>query len=381
MPVGPTFDYNNEHEGLLYDNNEIEELTVAPADVRGDASEDQNEEVLGRGQRSANSRRLPRRYMQLDEHVPRAKPRNDKLEEINRERAEIATFEEATQAVEITRRLVRTRTSRAGLTCIYAEYTRNEVNEYVEELHEATSTINEESPLTNIYHPFHNKSTFEWTKVLWIGQHQLSWSKFEEITNIIKQDDFNANDINLQEIKRICRNIASEDDGGWVKTDLIIKISTGHLATGAAPVTAYTVDEFHYRPLCSIAVEYFSSAAAYRMSFEPMELRYQPPDSEVNLGVYGELTWSKEFRKKHAEIQSLPRSPGDRLPRVVAAFMFSSDGMQATHFSSRKLWPIYVMFGNESQLDRSSPELNSLMLAGYIPQVRLPSTGIVDTLN
>ena len=41
----------------------------------------------------------------------------------------------------------------------------------------------------------------------------------------------------------------------------------------------------------------------------------------------------KRVLTKHDEIQSLPRVPGDKLPQVVATYMFSSDGMQATHFS------------------------------------------------
>lgn len=335
--------------------------------------EGQNQQTLasGRKRRSENSRCLPRRYMQLDEQIPRAKPRKEKLQEINRdsERAETAAFTEVAQAAEITRRLLATKTSRAGLTCIYAEYVRNGDDGDIQQNNEPATGIVADSLLGNPYHPFPNKSTFEWTKMLWLGQRQLTWRKFEEMTNIIQQDDFDCSDINLPDIKRICRDTGTDDDSTWVETDLKIRISTGHLRKGAAQITEYNVDTFHYRPLLSIAVDYFKSAAANRMSFEPMELRYQPPNCDINIGVYGELTWSKEFRKKHAEIQSLPRVPGDKLPRAVAAFMFSSDGMQVTHFSSQKLWPIYVMFGNESQLDRSSPECDSLMLAGFIPHV------------
>lgn len=328
----------------------------------------QDESTSGRQRRSEISRRLPRRYMQLKEHIPRAKPRNEKLEEMNREKAETTAFAEATQAAEVTRCLLRTKTSRAGLTCIYAEYMRKGANGGNEQDRDALTELSTEPSQVNLYHPFPNKSSFEWTKILWLGQHQLSWPKFEEMTNIIKQPDFNSTDINLYEIKRICRTV-TKSMTNWTTIDLKIKISTGHLSARAPAITEYTVDKFKYRPLMTIAADYLKSPAANRMSFDPMELRYQPPYGNSSVGVYGELTWSKEFRKKHAEIQSLPHIPGDRLPRAVAAFMFSSDGMQATHFSSRKIWPIYVMFGNESQLDRSSPEFNSLKLVGLIPHV------------
>jgi hypothetical protein len=56
---------------------------------------------------------------------------------------------------------------------------------------------------------------------------------------------------------------------------------------------------------------------------------------------------SEAFLEAHCELQDSPSDLGYNLPWVVLGLMFASDGTQLTAFSNAKLWPAYLVIGNE----------------------------------
>ena len=71
----------------------------------------------------------------------------------------------------------------------------------------------------------------------------------------------------------------------------------------------------------------------------------------------------------HHEVQNSIREPGCDLPRVVLGLIFASDGTQLTTFSDAKLWPVYLMFGNESKDQRSKPSCHAFEHVAYLETV------------
>jgi hypothetical protein len=85
--------------------------------------------------------------------------------------------------------------------------------------------------------------------------------------------------------------------------------------------------------------------------------------------VYGELFTSDAFLEAHRDLQSSPREPGCDLQRFVVGLMFASDATQLTAFSTAKLWPVYLMIGNESKDRRSKPSCHAFEHVAYLESV------------
>jgi hypothetical protein len=131
----------------------------------------------------------------------------------------------------------------------------------------------------------------------------------------------------------------------------------------------------HHRKLISVIKEKItrpSRAVHPHLHFEPYEFFWQPTDTvePVRLGVHGKLYTSNAFLETDRELQDSPGEPGCDLPRVVLGLMFSSDGTQLTSFSNAKLWPVYLVIGNESKDRRSKPSCHAFEHIAYLETVR-----------
>jgi hypothetical protein len=61
------------------------------------------------------------------------------------------------------------------------------------------------------------------------------------------------------------------------------------------------------------------------------------------------------------------------LPRHIIALMFASDATQLTSFGDTSLWPLYMIFGNESKYRRCKPTLHLCHHVAYFRKVRRSS--------
>lgn len=330
--------------------------------------------------------KTPLRYTQLPDDLPRPNPKASELKEIGQEEAQAAEFRATQQqAADLPRRHFRTAMTASGLYSIITRY-GDELNDQEESSVLSTRDEETENASSNLYFPFANESSYKWARTFLTGSNQLSWRKFEDMTRLMKEPSFRSDDVNIAELRNMSRILGTRQKetethfspgDGWKTTELLIEVPIGHLATNRRKnkqTASCRVDDFYHRPIPEVIKRHFGSSAALRSTFKPIEMRYSPPvvgPIRPDMAVFGEIYWSSEFRKKYEEVQALPRETGDKLPRTIAALMFLSDGMQAAHFSSKKIWPIYLMFGNESQLDRSSPEMCCLQHIGHIPSVSL----------
>jgi len=102
------------------------------------------------------------------------------------------------------------------------------------------------------------------------------------------------------------------------------------------------------------------------LHFEPYKLFWQPDDATEPVWVHGELYRSEAFIDANNKLQDSPPEPECGLPRVVLGLMFFSDGTQLMSFSMAKLWPIYLLIGNESKDQRSKPSCQAFEHVAYL---------------
>ncbi|KAG8733494.1 hypothetical protein FRC10_012322, partial [Ceratobasidium sp. 414] len=84
--------------------------------------------------------------------------------------------------------------------------------------------------------------------------------------------------------------------------------------------------------------------------------------------ISDEIYSSPAMMRYHRKVQGLKIEDSTcELPRCVAAFMFSSDGLQFGNFCHTKGWPIFGSFGNVSKYERCKPLSNTVFDVAHIP--------------
>ena len=94
-----------------------------------------------------------------------------------------------------------------------------------------------------------------------------------------------------------------------------------------------------------------------------------PLNPERNERIYGDMYLSDVMVKAQIEVDSLPRVEGDTKERVVLGLMLASDCAQLTSFGLASVWPIYLMFANQSKCERAKPSCHAVHHLAYTPSV------------
>jgi len=89
--------------------------------------------------------------------------------------------------------------------------------------------------------------------------------------------------------------------------------------------------------------------------------------------VCDELYSSEAFIQEHEAIQNWPPEPGCMLERSVCVLMLWSDSTHLASFGTASLWPIYLLFRNQSKYLRSGATRTCHHVA-YIPKVSCMSS-------
>jgi hypothetical protein len=238
------------------------------------------------------------------------------------------------------------------------------------------------------YHPYPNQSSFLLGEWYWNDGAKKSQSSFKNLLNIVAHPDFQPEDVARTNWKRIDKQLGgdllvngSSSDGpegvledldatsGWHDTPIKIKVPF-HRRTEHPGQKVFEVGRLRHRKLTSVIREKISRPSCHpHFHFEPYELYWQPNEGSDPVRVHGELYSSDEYLRAHHELQESPGEPGCDLPRVIVGLMFSSDGTQLTAFSNAKLWPVYLVFGNESKERRSKPSCHAFEHIAYFESV------------
>jgi hypothetical protein len=229
--------------------------------------------------------------------------------------------------------------------------------------------------LNSVVWPCPNISTFLVQHWHWVEGGQKTKNSRDSLVNGVMLDPrFNINDIRgiswTDLDKQLEAKGSSGLSAGWNKSTLGLKVPS-YRDTSSSTTATFPIPNFQYRKLIDVMIEAFSRNDPQSFHYEPFELHsLVSPDAGESQRLCGEVYTSKAMLELHDEIQKLPPKPGCNLPRVVGAFMFSSDGAQVAQFSTKNIHPVYCYFGNQSKYERCKPSSNTCFDIAHIPPVR-----------
>ena len=241
---------------------------------------------------------------------------------------------------------------------------------------------------TNSYYPYPNQSSFLLGEWYWNDGEKKSQSSFQNLLKIVGHPNFRPEDVagsNWRLIdaqldgshrhKRSNSEDGLEDEqnghgGDWLKTPIKINVPFHSRMEHPGP-KVFDAGILHHRKLVSVLREKITRPSTHpHLHFEPYEFFWQPNESSEPVRVHGELYSSEAFVEAHRELQDSPGEPGCDLPKVVLGLMFASDSTHLTNFGDAKVWPVYLMIGNESKNRRLKPSCHAFEHIAYLEKVR-----------
>ena len=232
----------------------------------------------------------------------------------------------------------------------------------------------------NIFAPFKNVTIFRLMNWFHSGSGEMSISRLNSLVkDVINPSDFRKEDLDNFSGKRELERLDDEDDASYpFSNENVWKVSTitiplpaegvRHVSEDDAPVLE--VPGVHHRSLVEAVTTACEDETAKKFHFVPHYLHWKPtPESEPER-VITELYNSDAFI---GEYESLLRRPppisGPLLETGIAAMMIWSDSTHLAQFGTASLWPIYLLFGNQSKYSRAKPSDFAAHHVAYIPSV------------
>ncbi|KAG8793420.1 hypothetical protein FRC12_002795 [Ceratobasidium sp. 428] len=241
-------------------------------------------------------------------------------------------------------------------------------------------------PISDIISPCPNISVFYVLRYHWLNGSNKSLDDRDYLCNeVLLQPDFNPRDlvgVNLRAIDDALAEAAKSWNPncpparGWKNIPLQLRVPPPRVTKANAKSLSTRVDNyisidgFRAQTLVDIMVKAFTINNDKTFNYDTFELRWKPPGSTGPAQtLMGEMYNSPAMIRANREVQSLKINVDCDLPRCVAGFMFSSDGMQFAQFSRVKGYPILCSFGNESKYERCKPSSNTCFQIAHIPSL------------
>ncbi|KAG8794779.1 hypothetical protein FRC12_021702 [Ceratobasidium sp. 428] len=132
------------------------------------------------------------------------------------------------------------------------------------------------------------------------------------------------------------------------------------------PENYLVIDGLRAQSLTGLMKKTFNHNNIDTFNYDTYQYCWKPPGSSGPAQTLsGEMYTSPAMIRAYREVQGLDIDCD--LPRCVAGFMFTSDGMQFAQFSHVKGWPILCSFGNKSKYKRCKPTSNTCFPIAHIP--------------
>lgn len=225
-------------------------------------------------------------------------------------------------------------------------------------------------PQPEPYAPFPNLSSFELGDWFYGQGTQKSLKDFKALISILTSPDFSLDDIRRTKWTTVFRDLGKNkeevnakrsawiDDSGWRTSDISIEVPVHQRMAKGKGVEKHISGTLYHRSIVSIVEEKIRNAEDSKMfHFDGHELVWTPDASHpsAEFRIFSKLYQSDVFLKAQQELRDSPppQIGGCSLPRVVVGLMFWSDATHLSTFSNSKLWPLYMLFGNESKHSRT----------------------------
>jgi hypothetical protein len=161
---------------------------------------------------------------------------------------------------------------------------------------------------------------------------------------------------------------------GWIDSTVDIRLPVeGVQYKSEDHAHTLPIPNLFHRRITDIVRSVCASEKAHSFHFSPYTMYWTPdPDNpDKSERIYGETYSADAMMQAQAEVDSLPRPYGDTTERVALGLMLASDSSQLTNFGSASVWPIYLMFANQSKQERMKPSCHAVHHLTYVPLVSL----------
>ncbi|PPQ82246.1 hypothetical protein CVT25_008397, partial [Psilocybe cyanescens] len=141
-----------------------------------------------------------------------------------------------------------------------------------------------------------------------------------------------------------------------------------HSAEEVAPVLE--IPNVYHRSLVEAIVSAFKDESSVSFHYTPFRSFWKPTSTSTPERVITELYNSDVFYEEHVKIMQQQPEPGQpSLENAIAAMMMWSDSTHLANFGNASLWPIYMLFGNQSKYSRCKPSSFASHHVAYIPSL------------
>ncbi|KAJ7174906.1 hypothetical protein C8R46DRAFT_1161271 [Mycena filopes] len=218
---------------------------------------------------------------------------------------------------------------------------------------------------------------------MWTGSIMKSMAEVQRLIDFIVSDEFNKEDlvgfILKAETARFDRALAGDVGDavgnasgvkdGWKEVEVEIEVPDGAKRGPSDPLPVFSVPGLHFRNLTQTIKSALQDPSARFFHYTPFKQFWQRSPAEPAERIYDEIYSSPAFIKAHEKIQRQPAESNCTLERVVAALMWWSDSTHLANFGTASLWPIYLLFGNQSKYVRGKPRAGACHHVAYIPKL------------
>lgn len=240
-------------------------------------------------------------------------------------------------------------------------------------------------PIKNRFAPFLNATVFRLMHWFYGPSDLKSVGELDRLVqDVLLAEDFNVTHLKdfsaKRELSRMDNETPASDhdstfsqEHGWKNSTAKIPLpceNHQHASEDTAPVLE--VPNVYHRSLVSTIKAALQDESAELWHFTPHRLFWQPypssPPERVVTEIYNSDAFYNEYidlRKQQAQQTRL----GDTYEIAIVALMLWSDSTQLANFGNASLWPIYLLFGNQSKYVRAQPNSFSAHHIAYLPSV------------
>lgn len=242
----------------------------------------------------------------------------------------------------------------------------------------ATTTAKE---ISNIFSPFRNSTIFRLINWYHSSSGEMSISRLNSLVkDVINPPDFQIDHLENFSAKRELERLDNEEDASfpfsnqnvWKTTTITIPLPAEgimHASEHDAPVLE--VPGVHHRSLVEAITTAFQDEITKEFHYIPHHLFWKPTPESKPERVITDLFNSDAFYGEFIDLSKRHPPPisGPHIETAIAALMLWSDSTHLAEFGTASLWPIYLLFGNQSKYSRGRPSDFAAHHVAYIPLV------------
>uniref|UniRef100_A0A8H7XVD3 Uncharacterized protein n=1 Tax=Psilocybe cubensis TaxID=181762 RepID=A0A8H7XVD3_PSICU len=160
-------------------------------------------------------------------------------------------------------------------------------------------------------------------------------------------------------------------DQGWINSTVKISLPCEqhqHASEDAAPVLE--VPNVYHRSLVGTIKAALQDESAELWHFTPHRLFWKPSPSSSPERIVTKIYNSDAFYNEYINLRKQQNQQvhlGDAHEIAIVALMLWSDSTQLANFGNASLWPLYLLFGNQSKYVRAHPSSFSAHHIAYLP--------------